>query len=160
VQHERVFVEDFLQSYKEHFDLIILYNVINHLAEDAVPLLPHDSTATELHVEKLRMLCQALNPGGWLVMTDCARSNFWTTFGLRSPFDRGIEWHKHQNPDVWEALAKKAGFKRYDLRWSYLYPLKRITANYLCNFLTISHFVMRLRAGTSSFPGGGDFAGI
>jgi cyclopropane fatty-acyl-phospholipid synthase-like methyltransferase len=128
------------------FDVIVMYNVINHLDEEAVVVLSSEVFAYERYVTLLKDLRLRMRSGGWAVVADCARTNFWLRLGLRSPFAPTIEWHKHQNPRTWIKVFKSAGFKSYDVRWSPLQPLPKLTANWLVQYLTMSNFVLRFRA--------------
>jgi hypothetical protein len=85
-----------------------------------------------------------------LIIADCARSNFWSALGLKSPIARTIEWHKHQNPETWIKVFLKAGFHLQDLRWSPLYPFGWLSANPFVQYFAASHFVLRLRAGATT----------
>lgn len=128
------------------FDVVVMYDVINHLDEEAVITLHRDQFAIDRYTAIFSNLRRHVRPGGWLIIADCARSNFWNRLGLRSPFARSIEWHKHQNPHVWIDILKKAGFERHDLQWSPLQPLVALTSNWLVHYFTCSHFVLRCRA--------------
>ena len=128
------------------FDVVVLYNVINHLDEAAVVALPRDTTAVARYVGLLRHVRALMRAGGWAIVADAARGNFWDRLGLRSPLARTIEWRKHQEPETWVDLFERASFERHDLRWSPLQPFVRLTANRLVQYLTSSHFVLRLRA--------------
>ncbi len=136
-------MEEYLPTVDQKFDLLILHNVINHLAEDAVQCLPGDAGARELYVSKFKLMRGSLTDRGILLIADSARSNFWNRLGLRSPLARTIEWDKHQDPPVWVDLATQAGLALHDLRWSYIYPFRRLTANYMAQYLSASHFVLR-----------------
>ena len=131
----------------ERFDVVVLYNVINHLDERTVPLLHTSLSAFNHYALMLRNDLQSrVNPSGWLIVADCARSNAWNMLGLKSPMARMIEWHKHQNPSLWKRLFKEAGFSYVDLRWSPIQPFPRLTANRFVQFFTSSHFVLRFKA--------------
>lgn len=145
VRYENEIMERFLQNEKG-FDVVILFNVINHLDESAVERLHFDRNAVKQYIEKFELLRSSMNAGGILILSDCARSNFWDKLHLISPLARNIEWNKHQDPDIWANIARDAGFECIDLRWSYLYPFKNITSNWFTSYLTSSDFVMRLRA--------------
>lgn len=140
---------------KRPFDIAVMYNVINHLDEEAVVDLHRDPAAFERYVAVLWDLRARMCPGGWVIVADCARDNFWPRLGLRSPFARPIEWQKHQNPPIWIDVFKCAGFKPFDLRWSFLQPFPRLTANRLVQYVTCSHFVLRLRVAEHCFAGPG-----
>jgi SAM-dependent methyltransferase len=129
----------------EPFDLAIMYNVINHLDEDAVVWLHNRRAAKKRYIALLQKLRLHLNPEGWVVVADCGRDNLWPRLGLRSPFMPTIEWQKHQNPEIWTDVFERAGFRMFDLRWSPLQPLPKLTGNRVIEYLTCSHFVMRFR---------------
>jgi hypothetical protein len=122
-----------------------MYNVINHLNEEAVTVLHNDPLAFKQYVVLLQYLRTLMQPSGWVIVADCARDNLWPRLGLRAPLATSIEWHKHQNPAVWENVFKQAGFRCVDLRWSPLQPLLRLTANWLVQYVTCSHFVLRFQ---------------
>jgi len=130
---------------KRPFDVIVMYDVINHLDEEAVERLHHDAACARRYVALLRHVHSLMQPGGWLIVADCARANFWHHLGLPAPLARTIAWQKHQNPGLWTRLGAQAGFQYADLRWSPLQPWRRLTANWLVQYLTCSHFVLRLR---------------
>jgi hypothetical protein len=128
------------------FDIVILYNVINHLDEVSVRNMHQDLMAFEVYrkiVYKIRLLMKS---GGVVILGDCARSNFWPRLGMPSPLARNIEWDKHQDPHIWIKLFTGAGFQFLDLRWSPLYPFGRLTGNFLVQYFTTSHFVLRFIA--------------
>ena len=129
------------------FDVVIMYDVINHLDENSVTALDREPAARSAYVLALQALRSYMRIGGWLIVADCARYNLWIRLGIACPFTRYmIEWEKHQNPQVWISLFAQAGFECFDMRWSPLYPFRRLTSNWLVQFLTYSHFVLRLRA--------------
>jgi SAM-dependent methyltransferase len=129
----------------DSFDVVIMYNVINHLDENAVVSLHHDSSAFERYVTLLRKLRRLMNSAGWLVVADCGRDNIWPRLRLPSPFMPLIEWQKHQNPETWINVFEQAGFRIFDLRWSPLHPFPKLTGNRFVEYLTCSHFVLRFR---------------
>lgn len=127
------------------FDIILMYNVINHLDENSVENLHKDKGAAEKYIMLLRDMKKFLNPGGFIIAADCARSNFWNDIGLKSPIAKTIEWHKHQNPRQWIDIFSQAGYSLYDFRWSFLYPIGKLASNYLVQYFTTSHFVLRFK---------------
>src|SRR5262245_30004579 len=127
-------------------DVVVMFNVINHLDEAAVVVLDRDADALNRYVISLKRLRARMRSGGWVVVADCGRQNFWNQIGLTAPLARSIEWQKHQQPRLWTQVFAASGFRLFDLRWSPLQPFPRITANWLVQYLTCSHFVMRLRA--------------
>jgi cyclopropane fatty-acyl-phospholipid synthase-like methyltransferase len=137
-------LQDLVPS-EQPFDVVVMYDVINHLDEDAVTVLHCDQTAFKRYVILLESIRSLMHPGGWVIVADCARDNFWNRLGLPAPLASSIEWHKHQNPYTWVKVFEHAGFQCYDLRWSPLQPFPRLTANWLVQYLTCSHFVLRLQ---------------
>ena len=128
------------------FDVVVMYNVINHLDEEAVVCVHRDPSAFERYVANFSHLRRMVKPGAWLIIADCARDNFWNRLGVKSPFATSIEWSKHQNPQVWIEVLQRAGFIYHDLQWSPLQPFTRLTSNWLVQYFTCSHFVLRCRA--------------
>lgn len=129
----------------QEFDVVVMYNVINHIDEEAVQSLHQNAAAAERYVAVFRQLYSRMAAGGYLLVADCARNNFWNDLSLPSPLARTIEWEKHQNPRTWTSLLQQAGFRAYDLRWSPLQPFTRLTANRVVQYLTTSHFVLRMQ---------------
>ena len=129
----------------ERFDIAVMYNVINHLDEEAVVRLQADPAAEARYLTVLRRLRLHLAGDGVVMVADCGRDNLWPRLGFPSPFMRSIEWHKHQNPERWITVFDRAGFDLIDCRWSPLQPLPALTANRLVQYLTCSHFVLRFR---------------
>jgi SAM-dependent methyltransferase len=146
------FVNATIQSFLEtarRFDVIVCANAINHLAEDACVHLRDDPRAREQYLSLFRSLYDATVPGGWLVATDCGRSNFFGTLGLKSPFMPDIEWYKHQDPQVWGQLLLHAGFRDVQISWSSPNTLGRpgriILGNRLVAYFLLSHFRLGCR---------------
>jgi SAM-dependent methyltransferase len=135
-----------LEGSEALFDVVVMFNVINHLDEAAVVVLNQDRGAFDRYVTLLKKVRAQMRTGGWIIVADCARRNFWNQIGLRAPFVPWIEWHKHQNPPVWARVFGASGFRLFDLRWSPLQPFPRLTSNWLVQYVTCSDFVMRLRA--------------
>jgi SAM-dependent methyltransferase len=130
------------------FDVAVLYNVINHLNEDAVSRLHEDEGAMRAYVAILQHLKRLLSPGAWVIVADCGRRNLWNQLSMRSPLAPTIEWHKHQQPEVWVRCFAEADFELVDLRWSPLYPFGRLSTHRFVQYLTASHFVLRFRSRT------------
>lgn len=144
VEARGLFLEEL--SEVQAFDVIIMYNVINHLDENAVTRLPDDDEAAGRFLAIARRLRSLLNTGGWLILADCGRSNFWHSLGVPSPLSPTIDWEKHQEAPVWLDLFTRAGFRPQDWRWSPLYPFGALSANRVVQYLTMSHYVLRFRA--------------
>lgn len=144
VRCESALLED-LDAPAEPFDVVLMYNVINHLDEDAVGRLHEDPAAVDRFTDRLAILPRLVRPGGTLIVADCGRRNFWGDRGLRSPVTPSIEWDKHQEPEVWVSVLERLGFELRDLRWSPWFPFGPLSSNRRVQYLTASHFVLRLR---------------
>lgn len=131
------------------FDIIILYNVINHLDEEAVSKIHEDPDAFTKYLSLARHLRSLLKEKGWLILADCSRENAWHYLNMTPPLARNIKWDKHQQPETWIKLFSQASFNFHDLRWSPLYPFGVLSANRLVQYLTTSHFILRFRAVNS-----------
>lgn len=145
VEVASAFLQD-LEVHEKPFDVVVMYNVINHLDEDAVTRLHKDASAADRFVTLLGALPDMMSEGGYLILADCGRLNFWGRLGLRSPAAPSIDWDIHQQPEVWVDVLSKLGFREHDVRWSPQFPLGRVSANRLVQYFTGSHFVLRLRA--------------
>jgi len=145
IEAKGIFLQELGISTKP-FDIIVMYNVINHLDEDKVQILHKDQDAAEKYILLVRDLKKFLKPGGIIIVADCARRNFWNDIGLKSPLAPTIEWHKHQSPQQWIKIFKKAEYRLYDFRWSILNPIGSFASNWLVQYLTVSHFVLRFQS--------------
>jgi cyclopropane fatty-acyl-phospholipid synthase-like methyltransferase len=125
------------------YDIVILYDVINHLDEQATSRLHYDGHAYDRYRLQLNKLHSLVEERGVVIVADCSRWNLWPSLRLKSPFCPSIEWQKHQSPRVWTQLFVDVGFALRDLRWTPLYPFGPITSNFLVSYITISHFVLR-----------------
>lgn len=128
------------------FDVVLLHNSINHLDEAACVDLRRSAEAREAYLTLFRRIARISAPGATLLISDCSPSNAFGMLGLRNPLAPTIEWHKHQPPSVWAALASEAGFGDPATYWSTFHPLAwPLLANSVGAFLTFSHFSLRLR---------------
>ncbi len=148
VQLERVTLQEF-EPRGRTFDVILLYNSVNHLDEAACMRLPRDAGARATYRDVFGRLFELAAPGAVLIVCDCARRNAFGSLGLRNPFVPTIEWNKHQQPGVWARLLEEAGFRDPRVRWSSFNRLgrcgARITGNPLAAFFLSSHFCLRMR---------------
>lgn len=145
VQLLRIRLEELCTNEVGSFDVVLLFNVINHLNENACERLKDDHAAREVYVNAFRNLGRLVRRHGKIIIADCARNNLFPDLGLRNPFAPNIEWSKHQNPDVWKAILRAAGFIPGASRWYQLYPLRHLGflfSNRLVAYLTYSHFVL------------------
>jgi 2-polyprenyl-3-methyl-5-hydroxy-6-metoxy-1,4-benzoquinol methylase len=144
VKLEVAYLQDASLLRQGPFDVAVLYDVINHLDEAAVPLLPAED-AVKSYVSILGHLRRVLAPGAVVVVADCGRHNLWNQLGMRSPVAPTIEWHKHQQPEVWVEVFRRAGFEFFDLRWSPIHPFGSISSLRAVQYAFSSHFVLRFR---------------
>jgi SAM-dependent methyltransferase len=135
------------------FDVIVLHNSVNHLDEQACVRLPADPGARRTFVELFSSLRETAQPGGDLILSDCARWNLFGALRARNPFVPEIEWELHQQPRVWAQLLGESGFLQARIRWN---PMTRagragelVLANWLGAFMTQSHFTLNARVGAN-----------
>ena len=128
----------------ETFDLVISYNSINHLDEEACIALSESAEARKTYLELLCRLRSMLNPGADVIVCDCSRHNLFAQLGLRNPFARTIEWHKHQSPYFWTDLFCEAGFEQPVVRWNAFNSLgapgRMLLGNRAASYFLTSHF--------------------
>ena len=142
---------DTLQEYRGEggpFDVAILEASINHLDEEAVvSLRQHEAARNRYHaiIEKIASL---LRPGASIVISDCARRNFFGDLGLRNPLAPSIEWHKHQQPATWIALFKNCGFDNPKVRWgrhtTLGTPGRLLLGNAVAFYFLSSYFILTM----------------
>lgn len=130
------------------FDIIILYNSINHFDETACMNLLKDDASQAAYKEIFLKLYSLLNTGGKLIICDCSRYNFFNLLKLRNPILPTIEWHKHQSPKVWARLLGDVGFVNRKIRWSSFNTLRHwgrfLTGNKLMAYFLHSHFCLTM----------------
>jgi cyclopropane fatty-acyl-phospholipid synthase-like methyltransferase len=143
--------KDVFQNFKTalQFDLILMYNSINHLNEPACINIRSDKHAKSEYMEYFNKLYALTNNNGILIISDCSNKNFWDSIRIRNPFAKNIEWNKHQSPEIWFDLAQKSGFKFEKLIWSSFNrlgkPGKIIFANKIAAYFFDSHFNLYLK---------------
>jgi SAM-dependent methyltransferase len=136
---------------EQGFDFILMRSVINHLDEAAVQKL-HLRDADEArnrYVKLFRMTHGLLNEAGVLLASDVGRYNLWNSLGLVFPGSRSIEWHKHQDPPVWEELLRRAGFAEVEVKWFSPFRLRHlrpVVAHRPIVQRLNSHFLIRARS--------------
>lgn len=135
------------------FDLILSQSSINHLDEECCINLRRSESARETYLGLLSRIRDSLKPGGWFVVSDASSTNHWNRLGLTPPFAKSIEWHKHQEPEVWSDLLQQVGFEPVNVRWHLYYPLRHLgplTANRMFARFTSSKFVATFRKPAKS----------
>jgi 2-polyprenyl-3-methyl-5-hydroxy-6-metoxy-1,4-benzoquinol methylase len=128
----------------QRFDVVTMYNVINHLDEEAVIHLHESEAARSAYVKLLVNLRGHLSAEARVIVADSSPENVWGRLGVTTPLTRPMEWRKHQRPEAWTALFAEAGFRLQDLRWSPLFPFMAIQSRTLQLFVA-SPFVLRFR---------------
>ncbi len=132
----------------ESFDLALSHNSINHWDERACTALHTDPRAQETYASLFRKLHGLLKPGGRIVICDCARRNLFGDLRLTHPIAPAIEWHKHQQPQLWARLLQRVGFTEPDIRWTTLHSLgavgRRLLANPAAAYVLTSHFRLEM----------------
>jgi len=136
-------------SAAQPFDVILMHASINHIDEDACIRLLTDQAVWEKFRRQLADIAALLVKDGYLVVSDCARQNFFDRLGLQNPLCPTIEWHKHQQPEVWARLLTEAGFRDARIHWKPIYRLgaagQLLTGNKLVSFFLKSAFRMHMQ---------------
>jgi SAM-dependent methyltransferase len=129
------------------FDIILLYDSINHLDETAcINLLKNDSSKA-IYKKIFLRISSLLNKGAKLIICDCSRHNFFAFLRIRNPFlPPTMEWHKHQTPEAWADLLSDVGFVNPEIRWSSFnrlrYVGKVLLGNKFMAYFLRSHFCL------------------
>jgi SAM-dependent methyltransferase len=114
-------VQDYLKATggePVRFDIALMADSINHLDEEAVVGVHHDSGARKRFIDLLTAVGARIRIGGSLVILDCARSNFFGRLGITNPLAPSINWNIHQDPDVWCGVLEDSGFGIRSVEWS------------------------------------------
>lgn len=131
------------------FDVAILEASINHLDEDAVISLQESKSAREQYRAIIIKLGLLLRPGSTIVISDCARRNFFGDLGLRNPLVPSIDWRKHQQPKIWIRLFEECGFSTPTVRWGIHNTLgsigRRLLGNAVAFYFISSYFILTMR---------------
>jgi SAM-dependent methyltransferase len=142
---------DSLQEYRGEggpFDVAILEASINHIDEEAVVSLPHREAARNRYHAIIEKIASLLNPGASVVVSDCARRNFFGDLGLRNPLAPSIQWHKHQQPATWIALFRNCGFGNPKVRWGMHTtlgaPSRILLGNAVVFYFLSSYFILTM----------------
>ena len=130
------------------FDVVLLYNSINHLNEPACITLLDKLESREAYTDIFSNLYSLCARPAKLIVADCSRHNFFNAIGTKNPFNPTIEWHKHQAPELWAGLLSKVGFTTPRIRWSTFSRLgtagKLFTGNRWAAYFLRSHFVLTM----------------
>jgi SAM-dependent methyltransferase len=138
-----------IDATEQPFDVVLVHNAINHLAEDACARLLDDDDAREIYTDMFRVLRAITAESGHLVVADAARRNLLGNLGLPNPFAPTIEWRIHQQPFTWVQLLTAAGFGEHRVRWDAPSRLgllgQAVLGNSAGAWMTSSHFVITMR---------------
>jgi SAM-dependent methyltransferase len=143
------FFQGFLEELaeEEKFDVILMHNSINHIAEDHVASLHLSQNAKKVYLDKLGYILSRLKSGGKFIIADCSNKNFWGFLHFPNPVAPSIEWHLHQPPEVWREIIEELGLKHQSTAWTARRELgsigKIILANRLTSYFLDSHFVSK-----------------
>jgi SAM-dependent methyltransferase len=134
---------------EEKFDIVVSSSSINHLDEQACSTILSKSVSRDLYLGLFRRLRSFLNPGAVVVIYCCSRYNVFQLLGVTNPFNKNIEWGKHQDPSVWKDLLLEAGFAEPVIRWhsfnSLGAPGRLLLSNRLAAYFFTSAFYLTVR---------------
>jgi len=138
-------------SQNRSFDIVLLYNSINHIDEEACASLHSCPSSRQSYLQVFTRISTYMRPGAALIIADCSRYNMWPMFHLSNPFARSIEWWKHQSPRTWCTLLSEIGFIKRNLSYYQYFPFRHFgywTANPIIAFCLNSHFRLHLEYTT------------
>lgn len=144
-------IESTFQDYdslNRKFDIILLYNSINHLDEEACIDLRTNSGSWDAYKNIFRKIHLISNPDAKIIIGDCSNENLFPLLGLKNPIYKKIEWFKHQSPEVWTRLLKECGFCNPSISWTTFNSFgklgKFLFGNKYVSFFLISHFILKM----------------
>lgn len=130
------------------YDIILLYNSINHLDENACIHLSEGNKFKEKYLEIFDKLYNISNKGAKLIICDCSRYNLFSLLKIKGPFTRDIEWFKHWSPNTWLVLLKEVGYVNPVVKWNSLKNLrtfgKILFGNKIMSYFLNSHFCLKM----------------
>ena len=137
------------ESQNEHFDIIILYNSVNHLDESSCINLRISEEARSTYMLIFKKLEIIAKHGATIILCDCSNKNFFAKLGIRNPFDPNINYKLHQAPEVWASLLLKTGFVKPEITWSSYNSLRKLGrilfGNKILAYFLSSHFYLRMK---------------
>jgi hypothetical protein len=136
-----------VQAFEPHgqlFDIVNLYNSVNHLDESACKGLRGDPRARAVYRAIFGKVSSLAKRGAKAILCDCSRHNFFPMLGLKNPLVPNVEWDKHQTPEVWAALLAAVGFANPRIAWTSYNTLRSLgrllIGNKPASFFLTSHF--------------------
>ena len=137
------------ESEEKYFDIILLYNSVNHLDEMSCSNLIASEEARvsyTLIFKKLENICKH---GASIIVCDCSNKNFFAKLGVRKPFDPSINYSLHQAPGTWAKLLLTSGFVDPKITWSSYNSFRtlgrRLLGNKILSYFLSSHFCLRMK---------------
>ena len=130
------------------FDIVLMYQSVNHLDEPMCMALRQSEEARGVYRGIFRLIAGMMNPDARLIMVDASRCNFWPMIGLKNPIVPRIEWEKHQTPRTWVRLLVPLGFVKERVSWHTYHALRHfgpVFANRVVSFVLESVFRLVLR---------------
>ena len=128
----------------EVFDIILLYNSVNHLNEAACLRLSDDPASKAEYAKIFRKMSSLCASGAHVIIDDCSRYNFFQLFRIRNPISPSIEWNKHHAPNVWVELLRHEGFVNPCIAWSspkrFRTAGRMLFGNRFMSYFLVSHF--------------------
>lgn len=135
----------------QSFDVILLYNSINHLDEAACITLLNESNSKAVYIGLFSKIYSLASNDAALIICDCSRYNFFGLVNVRNPFAPTIEWRKHQAPEIWANLSGEVGFVNPKIRWSSFNRMrtlgKILVGNKLMAYFLTGHFCLSMKKG-------------
>lgn len=117
-------IEVFPQRFQDYvcneniYDLILSINSINHLDEKSCEDLGKSQGALETYLKLFKKLRSLLKMGGKLIVIDVSNRNFFFHHNFTNPFEKTVQWRKHQSPHIWANLLTKCGFTSPQISWN------------------------------------------
>lgn len=138
--------QDVVQNYdcgERKYDIVLMYNSVNHLDESMCEQLDVSSKARNAYRGIFEHISNMMLPGAKLIICDCSRYNFFQMIHMKHPITPQIEWKKHQTPEAWVNVLESLGFVKEKLSWTVAYPLRKFSlllSNRTAAFFLFSHF--------------------
>jgi cyclopropane fatty-acyl-phospholipid synthase-like methyltransferase len=109
-------IQDYCQTVRQ-FDIVLSIASINHLDEQSCIQLQGSAVARDRYVALFNHVRSLMKESGTLLVVDASNSNLFGDLRLRNPFNRDIEWFKHQKPECWARLLTECGFCEPHISW-------------------------------------------
>lgn len=144
-------IESTFQDYNPRnrkFDIILLYNSINHLDEAACIDLKTNSVSWDTYKSIFGRINLIANDNAKIIIGDCSNENIFPKLGLKNPIYKQIEWFKHQSPETWTRLLQECGFCNPEITWTSFNSFGRLgkylLGNRYVSYFLVSHFILKM----------------